>query len=237
MLVNENSVIDGNEAIVLKHNLPGVTIRYTTDGSVPDSNGAEAYKKPITINNYSVIRARATKGGWYSSEVMDFVFFKKGFQPATTELINKGEEFYAGNGASTLIDGKKGDINNLRDLAWLGYRAKPFAAYFSFENPAPQVTSITLSYGKNISAYVMPPYKVEVWGGNDKNKLEQLVTVSPQQPSGLSDPNMISGMNLVFAPADFKFYKVVAIPVPKLPSWHPGKGEKGWVFVDEVFFN
>jgi hypothetical protein len=27
------------------------------------------------------------------------------------------------------------------------------------------------------------------------------------------------------------------VPVSKLPAWHPGKGDKGWVFTDEVFVN
>jgi hypothetical protein len=31
--------------------------------------------------------------------------------------------------------------------------------------------------------------------------------------------------------------KLVLEPVAKLPSWHPGKGGRGWVFADEVLFN
>jgi len=30
---------------------------------------------------------------------------------------------------------------------------------------------------------------------------------------------------------------VVVVPVGKLPAWHPGKGDKGWAFVDEIFLN
>lgn len=25
-------------------------------------------------------------------------------------------------------------------------------------------------------------------------------------------------------------------PLPRLPQWHPGQGDKAWVFIDEVLF-
>ncbi|MNY68403.1 hypothetical protein D3C86_2061590 [compost metagenome] len=40
-----------------------------------------------------------------------------------------------------------------------------------------------------------------------------------------------------FEPQQLSCIKLVAKPLSKLPAWHPGKGEKAWVFVDEVFVN
>ena len=34
----------------------------------------------------------------------------------------------------------------------------------------------------------------------------------------------------------YPVYKIIAKPINKLPSWHSGKGKKGWFMVDEVFF-
>jgi hypothetical protein len=34
----------------------------------------------------------------------------------------------------------------------------------------------------------------------------------------------------------YKELKIIVKHVPELPSWHPGKGSPGWVFVDELFF-
>jgi hypothetical protein len=34
-----------------------------------------------------------------------------------------------------------------------------------------------------------------------------------------------------------EYYKIIAKPVSKLPAWHNGKGQKGWFFIDEIFFN
>ena len=42
---------------------------------------------------------------------------------------------------------------------------------------------------------------------------------------------------LKFKPVSFRYLKIIANPVLKLPKWHPGKGEKGWFFADEIFVN
>jgi hypothetical protein len=35
---------------------------------------------------------------------------------------------------------------------------------------------------------------------------------------------------------EYKYFKIVAKPLSKLPSWHPGAGQKAWVFIDEIYF-
>jgi len=39
-----------------------------------------------------------------------------------------------------------------------------------------------------------------------------------------------------FKSSNYRYFKVISHPVKKLPSWHSGKGEQGWLFVDELFF-
>jgi hypothetical protein len=55
------------------------------------------------------------------------------------------------------------------------------------------------------------------------------------QPTSYTSPKL-SALVITLKPARYSFYKVIAKPVGKLPAWHSGKGSKGWVFVDEVFF-
>ena len=50
-------------------------------------------------------------------------------------------------------------------------------------------------------------------------------------------PAYLKALELSFTPVTLKYLKIIAVPVPKLPAWHPGKGDKGWVFTDEVFVN
>jgi len=46
---------------------PGVTIRYTTDGTKPSSD-SPLYQSPIVINKDTVLKARAFHEGWISSK-------------------------------------------------------------------------------------------------------------------------------------------------------------------------
>lgn len=234
---NEDFVLKENEKIGLKHQVAGVAIKFTTDGSDPDSTGSPDYKDPITVNGFTTIKARSVKPGWYSSPVATFSFFKKGMKPARAELINPPNEKYKGEGPVTLIDSKKGLAENFNDAAWLGFREKPFEALFYFDT-AKTISSISISYNENVQSYLLPPEQVEVWAGDDKNKMKLLKKITPAQPTE-KEKNVVrnDGLKIDFTPSTYKVYKIVAKNVSKLPKWHPGKGDKAWVFIDEIFFN
>jgi hypothetical protein len=90
---------------------------------------------------------------------------------------------------------------------------------------------------RNIGGFIFPPVRIEVWGGASEKSLKLLKVITPEMPVK-ETPN---SENLVFdAPfetQDLSCIKLVARPLSKLPAWHPGKGEKAWIFVDEVFVN
>ena len=237
VIKNESTVIAPGEAVELKHPIPGVIIRYTIDGSIPDSSSSPVYKTPIIINGFTVIKTRAVKNGWSSSPVAEISVFKKGFIPQSAELITTPNQRYRGEGGKTLIDGKKGTPENFNDIAWLGFREQPFDALFYFEKTQ-AISSISISYNKSVPSFIMPPAEVQVWGGDDKNKLRLLKKMNPP-PATKEELNTVKNeaVKLEIPPTAFHYFKIVAKNLVKLPAWHPGKKEKGWVFIDEIFFN
>ena len=100
--------------------------------------------------------------------------------------------------------------------------------------PFLRVNRHPLSYGKNIGGYLFPPEEVEVWGGEDKGKLTLIKKMKVEQPKGYESLN-VQALTIPLEPSSHRYYKVVARPVEKLPQWHQGKGQKGWVFIDELF--
>ena len=119
---------------------------------------------------------------------------------------------------------------------WLGYREKPFTAGFDFGKNPPTIKSIVISYAKNLPAYVFPPLEVEVWGGKNLQEIRLIKIFKPIQPTA-NQPLQIEALTIPLPNAQYSFYKLIARPVAKLPTWHGGKGKKGWVMVDEVLFN
>ena len=52
-----------------------------------------------------------------------------------------------------------------------------------------------------------------------------------------SDPNQIYTHELKFDPVKTRYVKVKALSEQKIPSWHGGKGNPGFLFVDEIILN
>jgi hypothetical protein len=234
ILVNEEFVIKGNTAITLKHNLRNVKIHYTVDGTEPDSTTKTIYTKPLVANGATKLKAIATKEGWYASRKINYYFFKSTYTPDSVYLLNLPDPKYAKQGYKALIDLKKGVVDNT-DMAWLGYRETSFSAIFEFKE-AKSLKDVTVSFLKKIDSYIMPPATIEIWAGDTKNDLKLLQKNAPIQPLK-SESSEVIGISLPMNGTKYKFVKVVANPVKKLPVWHSGKGQKGWVFIDEILFN
>ena len=234
VIQNEEQVITKPEQLLIKHYVKGTTIRYTTDGSDPDSIHSPVYNDNVMLDKKETIKAKAFKPGWISSDVVEKIFYKAGIVPDSIELISQPDPQYKGQGATTLDDGKLGSLN-YRDGMWLAYRVEPMEAFFYF-NKESKVSSVTVSSVVDINSYLMPPKEIEVWGGNDKAALHLLKRLQPKQPSK-AIPTYLTSYDVTFTPSEIKVLKLVLKPLIKLPAWHKGKGDKGWIFTDEVFLN
>jgi hypothetical protein len=238
MLRNKGHVLNPEEKVVLKHNLPGTVMRYTLDGSVPDSINSPLYKDPLAIGNFATIKTKAFKDGWLSSDVAEFVFFRKGYQPDTVALLAPADERFQGEGALTLIDQNKGLPDFYRHPAWIAFRENDMIATFAFEKEIPTVRSVTLSFAHNRFQICMPPDEMQVWGGNQPDRLQLIskLEVNPVHANAPQRPR-IEGVSIALPESKFKYYKLVARPVKKLPGPPPAKKRNIWLMVDEVFFN
>ena len=80
----------------------------------------------------------------------------------------------------------------------------------------------------------MPPQSVEVMAAEQPGLWKKVGTVVPTQPTKY-EPNRVEAAALNKG-GKFRYWKISVAPVTKLPKWHSGKGENGWIMVDEVFF-
>lgn len=234
ILVNEDFILKKGVPIELKHTLKNVRIHYTLDGTEPDSTTKNIYNKPLTADNYTSIKAMATKDGWRASGTVSYTFFKSGFVADTAILLTAPKPQYTGKGGRNLIDLKKGPNDNHGDAAWLGYQQEDFVCLLEFKKPT-NLSMITISYLLRTGSHIMTPLTVEVWGGNSEVDLKKLQKVVPEQPDKMQRVNL--GINVPIKPGEYKVIKVIVKPLPKLPKWHPDKGKPGWFFVDEILFN
>ena len=234
VVLNEEGFITTPIPLRLKHYIQGAAIRYTTDGSMPDSVHSPLYTGKEIISSNVLVRAKAYKSGWISSDLVEVNFYKTTYTPDSAIYILPADSSYADEQDKKLFDHEKGETN-FRSGKWVGFRKNNMSCLLHFASPV-QIQSVTLSCLLDFGSYIMPPQKIEIWGGDDPKKLKLLHQQTPEQPTMLQPANL-RGFECKFAPVTVKYIKVVGITVGKLPAWHPGKGDKAWIFTDEVLIN
>jgi hypothetical protein len=208
-------------------------MKYTLDNSDPDSAGI-VYSGPVLLTSHVNLKVKAYKKGWLPSDASTASFFSEKYRPDSILLLKPVDSNYMKYRPRVLIDLDKGDLN-FGSGKWLGFRKKGLECLLFFRTPV-KVEDITLSSMVDVNSFIMPPVKVEVWGGNERSNLHLLGSLQPEQPLK-SVPAYLDAYEIHFSPALVRYIKVVALPVDKLPDWHPGKGQNGWVFADEIFVN
>ena len=234
VLLNEESILTKAIPLKLKHYIQGAVIRYTLDGTDPDSINSPIFKGNETIDKNANLKAKAYKPGWISSDIMQASFYKNSFTPDTVIYLTKPNDQYKDEKNKLLINHEKG-FGDFRFGGWVAFRENKMECLLEFAKAVP-VQSITLSSLVDVGSYIMPAQSIEVWGGNEAKNLKLLSKFTPQQPEKYI-PSAMKGLECKFNPVNVKYIKIVASPVAKLPKWHSGKGDKGWLFVDEILVN
>lgn len=233
---NDSFIIFSQMPLLLKHYIKGTSIRYTLDGSQPDSLRSLLYTGNEILKDEVTVKTKAYKPGWITSDSAVMHFFKSTYKADSAILFTKPDDKYKGKGGKTLIDLEKSE-QDFGNGQWLGYRERPLDAGILFNTPI-DISSVTLSMAKDLNGYVFPPVKIELWCGSNKNNLNKVfqLTPPPQKKDTINNYELIS-FKCDFKKVNTGFVKVVVTPVAHLPAWHKAKGEKGWVFIDEIFFN
>jgi len=219
--------------LAISHPIRTAEIRYTLDGSDPDSIQSPVYSKPIWINKTTQIRTKAFASEWYGSPTVSTLLFKEGIKPKSYKLASEPHTRYTAKGASSLFDGIKGKTNHTSG-DWLGFTDTPLEVEIFLDTDSKPKT-IDLSILLNEGAYLFPPESVEIWIGDQSGW--QKLPETPNQSSSKLGEARFGVLSYTLPETDFEKLKIRLKPISKLPPWHPGAGAKGWVFVDEIVLN
>lgn len=235
LVKTKDGIFEDNIVIEMKHGIKGVELRYTLDGSEPDSLRSPLYKTGIPMDSSVVLKAKAFREGWHSSNVVEQVFMKKGLTIDSIELLTPPDKSLNPKNEKILHDDIIGKVTPYRNNKWFGYQKN--AAVFLLHFAAPvSVKELWVLCNKLPQEHIFPAQTIEVWGGVDKKKMKLLRTVSPVMPTA-NNPTAVVPIELVFTPTTVKYVKVIVQPLKQLPKWHDSKGKPGWVLVSELVVN
>ncbi|SHF80319.1 c-type cytochrome domain-containing protein [Pedobacter caeni] len=233
-ITTETSVFKTSLALQMKHPIKDVQIRYTTDGTEPDSLASRLYDGQLLIKENTTVKAKAYKAGWYGSEMLSANFYKNSYHADTVLFLLPPDQKYSAGASKILSDDQLGD-NEINSGKWIGFRNNNMEALLFFKQPV-MMESVVLNVMRLIPTYIFPPVEVEVWGGSEKNSLRLLDRVKPEATKKGAERAMMK-IEAKFKKQPVAYLKIVAKNLKKLPEWHPGKGEPAWLFVDEIFLN
>lgn len=235
---NSSTIFNQSLALQLKHPIKGVQIRYTTDGTEPDSIHSPVFTTQTVISEPTHVKAKAYKAGWFGSNVVTFDFYKSTYVPDSVNLLLPLNPVHQADGAHTFFDGKLGTFNaNSPAWAnnWAGFRKNDMALVSEFKKPI-SVSSVALRIMVEEETGIFPPGTVEVWGGDSRDRMKLMATLRPDQPIQKSTPEL-KAVTCAFPPQTVSYLKIIAKPVKQLPDWHANKGKPALLLVDEVFIN
>lgn len=225
----ESTLFEGKTEVSLSHPIRSTEIRYTLDGSLPDSISSPVYKEPILLGTSTSLRARAFAVGWIGSADTKELLIKKGITPTAFNLVAPPNPKYTAKGAVSLFDGVKAKANHTTG-DWLGFSESPLDITLTLGSVQPKLLEV--SFLLHEGAYIFPPQSIEVWIGN-KGVWKKVNSPAQANSTKIEEPRFgLISIPLPAGPMDQ--IRLKAQPIAKLPTWHPGAGAKGWVFVDEI---
>ena len=209
----------------------GAEIRYTLDGSEPTEK-SKKYTKPLIINQSCKVKAKAFKNGMVPSFVALRQFNRLNIK--NTTFVNPPAERYGKEADIALMDGKKGMEGDYYN-DWLGFQGVDMEATIALSLPTNiNVVKVGLCHEPN--DWVMWPKAV--WVSFSKDGKEFTDWEQAELPV-FNKPDKMQGHGRIEARAKVNAKQVMFVRVKvenqgTLPEWHPYKGEKAWIMVDEV---
>lgn len=207
-------------------------IYYTLDGSEPTTT-SEKYTGAIKIDKPCTLRTVAIRPSGSSKITKDEISFSKSSMKPITMLqpINKQYEF---SGATVLVDGMTGNMN-YKTGRWIAFYTNDLEAVIDLKE-ATEISSMTLHTCVEKGDWIFDTRGITVSVSDDNQTFKEVASEAyPAMKE--SDPNQIYTHELKFDPVKTRYVKVKALSEQKIPSWHGGKGNPGFLFVDEIILN
>ncbi len=230
MRIEGGNLFRKSTTVRMEFRLEGAHIHYTLDGTEPTIE-SKKYRRPLKVKSNNVIKARVFKEGFTPSETLESHVFKLGDPIQSIEISPQPPEAYAGDGSATLIDQQAGSTN-FRDGKWLGYNKGPVVVILDLGKHK-TVEEIIISSLSSPGSWIMNPSLIQSFFSHDGIHFQNGESIAPT-PLTTSDKGGKTYYQLAGSENKSRYIKLVLQPIEQLPDWHPGKGNPGWLFIDEI---
>lgn len=204
-------------------------IHYTLDGSVPTET-SPLYENVLKVKENVTLSALVIRPTGNTRPISEKInFSKSSTKPiVANQPVNKQ---YMYNGASTLVDGLKGN-SNYKTGRWIAFYTNDMDMTIDLQQPT-EISSVAICTSTEKGDWVFDARGLSVEVSDDGKNFTKIA--SEDYPAMTeTDKNGIYEHKLTFAPVKTHYVKVVALSEKSIPAWHGGKGLPGFLFVDEI---
>ena len=204
-------------------------IRYTLDGSEPCED-SPLYTGPIEVRESCVVKARSQRGQM-SGRTYTKTFTAHKAMGRPVETLTATHPNYTFSCPDLLTDGliSAGPYNSGEVAGWYN---QPFEAVVDMGGATySEVTLCTIVFKHD---WIMNAKDFTVYTSEDGNEFTEVAHMDITSPDNINDGNGCINHTLTFDETSAKYLKVTAGCITELPSWHPGAGHPGFLFVGEV---
>ncbi len=140
---------------------------------------------------------------------------------------------YPGTGSAELVDGVMGDERDLK-TDWLGFEGEDLIATIDL-GESMSIHELGLSSCQVTASGVFLPSTVEFLVSSDGKAFQSVAMFEQKIPKKESTEHITFLTEI--EPIKGRYVRVHAKNLGTIPDWHPAKGRKAWLFVDELLVN
>ena len=229
-IIIDKDIFSDSILVEFKINFRGVDLFYTLDGTLPDSTSLK-YSAPFQLTQTSDIQVIAKKEGWGTSLPAQKTVVRAKYQAANIKLKQAPNDKYKAEGASSLVNFKKG-TTDFAAGEWLGYQNSNMVATLDMGKVL-EISNVSVSALESTGSYIFFPKHINVSismdGKNFQKVAEKAIPITAKP-----EPALVKNFALAFETQNAQYIKVEIKSNLVNPSWHPAPGAPCWIFVDEI---
>ncbi|WP_020566764.1 chitobiase/beta-hexosaminidase C-terminal domain-containing protein [Neolewinella persica] len=225
----ENTFFTETASISVGETQGGSRVRYTVDGTVPTVESPAA-EREMSVDKSQVLTFRTLGGGFLPSEPVEVEVLKLPAQRLTLISATPAAPPYNQVPDTVLADRAKAG-KNFRETDWLGYQDSLLT--FEFSLPGGPINGIAVSVLEDQASWIFAPASLQATFYDEAGK--EIASGQVDYPTEVEK----SGSHFRFLRVNTEEVNAARVLVEvvclsRIPDWHPGAGEVGWVFLDEV---
>ncbi len=234
--VEESPSIVPNPAFVMENDIfaDSLTVAIQGEGTIyytvaSYGGHAQRYQGPFTVYEPCQMQAWAERDGKQS--FITWCNVRQVQKGRAIQIHSRYSRQYTAGGDEGLIDGTRGGLN-WRTGGWQGYQDTDFEAVLDLLKETP-LSIVGAGFCQDARSWIWMPRWVEFSVSSDGEhftKVGRLDTSVDEQDYQVQVWDASLPVNCTA-----RYVKVYAKNIGTIPSWHPGAGAPGFIFVDELW--